>query len=602
MSTSQTIAPAKADASASKAWLKALELTAAIPKKRTRLFSSVLQELAQRFGDNPSLLSDRERFSYRTLVERSNQYAHWALKQGVAKGDVVCLLMQNRPEYFAIWSGITSIGGVVALLNTNLVGESLAHCVNIVEPKFLIVDDQCLDSLNSSLHAVEGNPVVWVHGVEHQKFARIDLEVNEKPREVVSANELPQLTIEDRALYIFTSGTTGLPKAASVSHARVLQWTHWFAGMMSIESGDRMYNCLPMYHSIGGVLVPGAVLIGGGSVVTREKFSASQFWSDIVRWDCTAFQYIGEFCRYLLHADPEPEVQNHRIRLACGNGMAPDVWGEFVDRFKIPRILEFYASTEGNISLFNVEGKRGAIGRVPPYLAHRFSPELVRFDIDREEPARDQHGFCIRCSTNEPGEAIGKIVGDASVVGSRFDGYTDKKATEAKILRHVFQAGDAWFRTGDLMRKDAAGFFYFVDRVGDTFRWKGENVATSEVSEAISAFPGIRHAIVYGVSVPGNEGRACMAALVADSQLDLLALRKHFMSRLPSYARPRFIRLQNEADVTGTLKYSKAQLAREGYNPLAISAAIYIDDPELNSFTVLDQAVYERIQRGQIRL
>jgi len=602
LSTGHTIVSAKADASASKAWLRALELTAAIPRKRDRLFSSVLQELAQRFGDHPSLVSERERFSYKSLVERSNQYAHWALEQGLAKGEVVCLLMQNRPEYFAIWSGITSMGGVVALLNTNLVGDSLAHCINIVEPKYLIVDDQSLASLSSSLQAVKGAPVIWVHGVEHEKFSRIDLEVNQASRQEISISELPQLAIEDRALYIFTSGTTGLPKAASVSHARVLQWTHWFAGMMSIEPGDRMYNCLPMYHSIGGVLAPGAVLIGGGSVVIREKFSASQFWSDIVRWDCTVFQYIGEFCRYLLHADPGPEAQNHRIRLACGNGMAPDVWGEFQDRFRIPRILEFYASTEGNISLFNVEGKRGAIGRVPPYLAHRFSPELIRFDVESEKPLRDDQGFCIRCAANEPGEAIGRIVGDGSLIGSRFDGYTDREATEAKILRNVFQAGDAWFRTGDLMRKDEAGFFYFVDRVGDTFRWKGENVATSEVSEAISTFPGIRHAIVYGVAVPGNEGRAGMAALVANSGLDISALHQHIASRLPSYARPRFIRLQSEVEVTGTLKYSKAELIREGYNPLANPAQIYLDDPARNSFTILDEAVYERIQRGQIRL
>ncbi len=326
-------------------------------------------------------------------------------------------------------------------------------------------------------------------------------------------------TIEDRALYIYTSGTTGLPKAANVSHARVMQWSHWFAGMMGAQSTDRMYNCLPMYHSVGGVQVPGATLVAGGTVVIREKFSASQFWNDIVRWDCTMFQYIGELCRYLLHAPPSPNESAHRIRMACGNGLAPEIWDDFKDRFRIPQILEFYASTEGGVSLFNVEGKRGAIGHIPAYLAHRFSPALVLFDVETGEPVRNEQGFCIRCAPNEIGEAIGKVVDDPSNIGSRFEGYTNQEASEKKILRNVFEPGDAWVRTGDLMRKDEKGFFYFVDRIGDTFRWKGENVATSEVSEAICAFPGVKHANVYGVAIPGTEGRVGMATLVAEHRI-----------------------------------------------------------------------------------
>lgn len=594
--------PAKVDASVSKAWLRSLELTASIPRNRDRILSAVMEELAARFGDTPALLSDRESFTYRSLVERSNQYARWALEQGLAKGDVVGLLMPNRPEYFALWLGITSVGGVVALLNTNLVGTSLAHCINTVEPRHFVVDSDCADQLNASLQELEGSPAIWIHGADHDHFSRIDRNIDQQSSEKLSQSERPKLTIEDRALYIFTSGTTGLPKAATVSHARVLQWSCWFSGMMGVQPEDRMYNCLPMYHSIGGVLVPGAILIGGGSVVIREKFSASNFWNDIVRWDCTVFQYIGEFCRYLLHAAPSSEAKNHRIRLACGNGLAPDVWEEFKDRFHIPRVLEFYAATEGNISLFNVEGMRGAIGRIPPYLAHRFSPALVRFDVERGEPARDDQGFCIRCASNELGEAIGKIRDDPSSIGNRFDGYTDKRATEAKILRNVFETDDKWVRTGDLMRKDDAGFFYFVDRVGDTFRWKGENVATTEVSEAICSFPGVRHAIVYGVAIPANEGRVGMAVLAAEQELNLVALRRHLMSRLPAYARPAFLRLRNEVDVTGTFKYSKADLGRQGFNPFATTDAIYFDDPESQSFTRLDQALYERIERGQIRL
>lgn len=588
------------DSSAARAWLRALELTAQIPRNPDRILATIIDDLADRYGDAPALLSDLECFTYRELGERSNQYSRWALDQGIAKGDVVGLLMTNRPEYFAIWLGITRVGGVVALLNTYLVGPSLAHSLNIVSPKHLIVTGELAHQLDTAVGTLAGSPRVWIHGADHAKFRRIDHEIRQQPCGLLAPDKRPPLTIEDRALYIFTSGTTGLPKAANVSQARVLQWSHWFAGMTGAQPADRTYSCLPMYHSIGGVLVPGAALLGGGSIVIQEKFSASRFWSDVVRWNCTMFQYIGEFCRYLLHAPPSSDDLNHRIRLACGNGMAPDVWDAFQNRFKIPQILEFYASTEGGVSLFNAEGKRGSIGRVPPYLTHRFSPALVRFDVDKSRPVRNAEGFCIPCSPNETGEALGKVVDDPSNVGSRFEGYTDRQASENKILHDVFARGDCWVRTGDLMRKDEKGFFYFVDRVGDTFRWKGENVATSEVSEAICAFPGVKHANVYGVAIPGTEGRVGMATLITENGLDLEAFRRHLTGRLPPYARPLFLRLRDSIEVTGTFKYSKADLARQGYGPT--TDVLYFDNPESQSFVRLDEALYERIQAGQIRL
>jgi fatty-acyl-CoA synthase len=372
--------------------------------------------------------------------------------------------------------------------------------------------------------------------------------------------------------------------------------------MMDAHPADRMYNCLPMYHSVGGVQAPGAVLAVGGSVVLREKFSASQFWSDISRWDCTIFQYIGELCRYLLHTAASPDETRHHIRLACGNGMTPEVWAGFQDRFHIPQVLEFYASTEGGVSLFNVQGKRGAIGHIPPYLVHRFAPALVRFDVDTGEPVRDEDGLCIRCAANEQGEALGRIVDDPGNVGSRFEGYVSETATEKKILRNVFKAGDAWIRTGDLMRKDEKGFYYFVDRVGDTFRWKGENVATSEVSEALASFPGITHAIVYGVTIPGAEGRAGMATLVTGGTFDLPGLRRHLIERLPAYARPLFLRVRTDFDVTGTFKYAKSDLVREGFDPSTVGDALYFDHPGAQAFVPLGNDLYDQIQNGYVRL
>ena len=273
-----------------------------------------------------------------------------------------------------------------------------------------------------------------------------------------------------------------------------------------------------------------------------EKFSVSQFWHDIVRWECTIFQYIGELCRYLLNA-PRSEFETaHRLRLACGNGLRGDVWEPFQARFAIPRILEFYAATEGNFSLYNVEGKPGAIGRVPPLLAHRFPAAIVRVDPDLGIPVRTADGLCIPCARGEVGEAIGRI-GTADEGGGRFEGYTDVTQTEKKILRDVMAKGDAWFRTGDLMKLDEQGYFHFVDRVGDTFRWKGENVATSEVNQAVLDCPGVLDATTYGVEIPGADGRAGMVAAVVDRRFDLDTFRDHLARRLPAYACPVAVRI-----------------------------------------------------------
>jgi fatty-acyl-CoA synthase len=578
--------------STAKSWARALEMTAPIPKNPGRVFPDVIDDLAERLGNAPALLSDAECLTYRALAERSNQYARWALSQGLVKGDVVCLLMPNRPEYLVIWLGIIRAHGIVSLLNTNLTGISLAHCINIAEPTHMIVASELFDSFTAAQPMLTCSPKICVSGsgiIEQYSGAPL------------SSSERRPLSILDTALYIYTSGTTGLPKAAKVSHFRLMQWSHWFAGMMAIGPTDVMYNCLPMYHSVGGVVAAGALLAGGGSVVIRDKFSASRFWDDIARWDCSLFQYIGELCRYLLHTEPSPHETNHRIRMCCGNGLRLDVWTDFQKRFRIPEILEFYAATEGNVSLFNVDGKPGSIGRIPSFLAHRFAVNLVKFEVEEEMPIRDERGFCIPCAPAEIGEAIGRISTDPANPGGHFEGYTNQEASEKKILRNVFKPGDAWFRTGDLMRKDEKGYYYFVDRVGDTFRWKGENVATSEVSEAISAFPGIREANVFGVAVPGAEGRAGMAAIAVDRKLNLEAFWTHLTSCLPSYARPLFLRIQSEFQVTATFKHTKNDLVREGYDPAATPDRIYFNDAERHTFVPIDNEVYNRIKTGLIR-
>jgi fatty-acyl-CoA synthase len=276
-----------------------------------------------------------------------------------------------------------------------------------------------------------------------------------------------------------------------------------------------------------------------------------------------------------------------------------DIWDEFQRRFRIPHILEFYAATEANVSLFNVEGRPGAIGRTPPFLAHRSALALVKFDVERNVPLRNESGFCVRCAPNETGEAIGRISEDR---GARFDGYTDRDATERKILHDVFEPGDAWFRTGDLMRRDAGGFYYFVDRIGDTFRWKGENVATSEVAAVITAFPGIVDANVYGVAIPGADGRAGMAEIVCAGTIDLAAFREHLARSLPGYAHPVLLRMRSAIDITPTFKQRKRNDAQDGFDPSTCPDALYVHDPDRRAYVMLDQPLYERIQSGRMRL
>jgi fatty-acyl-CoA synthase len=422
------------------------------------------------------------------------------------------------------------------------------------------------------------------------------------PQELPDRTAYAPPSLDATALYIYTSGTTGLPKAANVTHYRLVRWSRWFAGLLDARPTDRMYNCLPLYHSVGGVVAVGAMLVAGASVVIRTRFSASDFWRDVRERRCTLFQYIGELCRYLLNTAPQPGEDEHALRIACGNGLRPEVWQSFQARFKIPRILEYYASTEGNFSLYNCEGRPGSIGRIPPFLAHRLPVAVLKFDHEAAEPARNAAGFCERCAAGEVGEAVGLIPEGEGTRAGRFEGYADAEASRRKVLRDVFKPGDAWYRTGDLMRRDAEGFFYFVDRVGETFRWKGENVSTAEVLGAISAAPGVREGVVYGVAVPNADGRAGMAALVVDSQFDLTSFHAAATARLPPYARPLFLRLLPALEATGTFKPRKQELERAGFDPGRMSDALYFDDPRVGGYVALDAPLHAAIVSGAVRL
>jgi len=580
--------------SAAKTWLKAIELTSRIEAAPSRLFADAVEDWAARQPDRPALVSDVERLSYRELAARINRYARWTLSAGIKRGDTVCLIMPTRPDYVAAWLGISKVGGVVALINTKLVGQSLAHCVNVARADHIILAGELADAFETARPHLDGTPKVWTDCDLDRALARLDGGPLPPP-------ERRGVTINDRALLIYTSGTTGLPKAAGISHRRILNWGGWFAGLTGASPDDRLYDCLPVYHSVGGIVAPCSMLFAGASVVLAEKFSATNFWQDVARFDCTLFQYIGELCRYLLKAPTSGFERQHRLRLACGNGLRGDIWEEFQARFAIPQILEFYAATEGNFSLYNVEGKVGAIGRIPPLLAHRFPAAIVKVGPEDNTPLRGDDGLCIACARNEAGEAIGRI-GTADEGGGRFEGYTDAGETEKKILRGVFARGDAWFRTGDLMRLDEQGFFHFVDRVGDTFRWKGENVATSEVNDAIRQCEGVLDATTYGVEVAGHDGRAGMSAIVAGDGFDFAAFAARLARRLPAYAHPLFVRISRSLDATETFKQKKHQLAREGFDPAVVCDPLYFRDPASGTYRPLRADDHACIVNGTTRI
>ncbi len=561
----------------------------------SRTIVDIVEDWAAKTPSATAVFYHDDVMSYGALDARANQYAHWALSLGLKPGDPVALFMENRPDFLCAWLGLFKAGLCAALINTNQRGQPLAHSIEIVGARHVIVGSELADCLPEAEPFFSANPQVWIQG----ENANLDVALN--TASPVSPGKAPRagVKLKDRAFFIYTSGTTGLPKAANFSHMRMRFMMSGFLGALQPTSADRIYCALPLYHATGGVCAVGMALCRGGAIILKKRFSVSEFWSDIHKYDATLFVYIGELCRYLLNAPPVAHERGHHIRAITGNGLRPEIWREFQARFAIPRIVEFYGATEGNVSMLNYDGTVGAVGRVPDYLEKLLPTRVVRFDVEKETPIRGADGLCQECAPDEVGEAVGGISARA---GRNFEGYTKATDTEKKILHDVFRKGDAWFRTGDLMRRDEHGYFYFVDRIGDTFRWKGENVATSEVAEALSAIPGIREANVYGVSVPGMDGRAGMAALVVDGLFDLRGLPKRLAWRLAPYARPVFLRLQPEIAVTGTFKQRKVELVKEGFDPSTIANHIFWLNPATGDYEGLTPARYADIVEDRVKL
>jgi len=595
---------------------RTLWLLSRIKPHATRSIVDIVESQAQKRPRNVAIYCLDQAMTYADLDAAANRYANWALQNGIGQGDSVALLMENRPDYIAAWLGLFKVGAQVALINTNLVGTALAHSIAISGARHAIVGAELLAGFREA--PFESVPELWVEGraAVHEPVQWTDESGERRELGRVAGHDLTAalaaasdkspgrqaragVTLKDRAFFIYTSGTTGLPKAANFSHMRMLFMMSGFVGALRPRSHDRIYNPLPLYHSTGGVCAVGLAFFSGGALILKRRLSVHEFWPDIHRYGATMFEYIGEVCRYLLNAPPSPLERGHKIRAITGNGLRPEIWREFQTRFAIPRIVEFYGATEGNVAMLNYDGTVGAVGRVPDYLEWLLPSRVIRLDIETEMPVRGPDGLCIECGPDEVGEAIGGI---SARPGRQFEGYTTRAESEKKLLRDVFKKGDLWFRTGDLMRRDGHGYFYFVDRIGDTFRWKGENVSTGEVGEVLAAAPGIREANVYGVHMPGMEGRAGMASLVVDGDFDMEALPARLKARLAAYARPLFLRLSPQIAVTTTFKQRKLDLVREGFDPSAIADPIYFLDPDSGRYELLTPSRYADIVEGRVKL
>jgi acyl-CoA synthetase (AMP-forming)/AMP-acid ligase II len=556
-----------------------------------------LQAHAERIPQQTFLYFGDRSYPYAEANALINQHAAAYRALGVQQGDVVALLLENRPEFLWHLFGLHKLGAIASLVNTHLQGDALAHAVRICEPTRIVVGSEVWEQFAPVIDAIRPNA---------REIVDVDVDP-EDPRRVPATAWSEQLRgqpdtnpsepgpiLRAQAAYIYTSGTTGLPKAAIIRQDRFFRAGRvWAFGAYKFEPGDVLYNCLPLYHSNSVLLATSAVVTAGVSMALARKFSRTRFWDDVRRYDASAIIYIGELCRYLLNNPESPDDKRHRVHVASGNGLRPDIWREFQERFGIKHIAEFYGATEGNSITVNMFNVFGSVGPTLPGMA------LVRWDEATGDFLRDSHGKLQRVRNGEPGILLGKIRRRA-----RFEGYQDKAASEQKILRDAFVPGDAWFNTGDLLRKDSRSHLYFVDRIGDTFRWKGENVATSEVQAHLLKWPAVEEVSVYGVTVPNTEGRAGMASLVLrDGQsFDPDGFARHVAAGLPAYARPIFVRVRKELQKTSTFKLQKTELQREGYDPRSLRDPLYYLDANTRTYLPLTVDAFDAISGGSVRV
>jgi fatty-acyl-CoA synthase len=570
-----------------------------LPKILPGMPWGVSRVLDQRVASDPNSLALaylEERYTWRDLDRRANQYARFFQSRGIGQGDTVALLMDNRPDFIFIFYALTRLRAIASLINTNVSGATATHAINVCKPKAVLVGSEHARSVLDVLPTLQGvSGRLWFQAEHSADETPAELErINEAVAQQSDARPIGLTTpnSNDTVCLIYTSGTTGLPKAAIITNRRYLGGAYLFGlTMFQSTTRDILYLPLPLYHSNAALIGLGTSLVTGCAIALRRKFSSSQFWSDVRKYDASLFIYIGELCRYLLNAPKTADERNHRLRLAVGNGLRPDIWEAFQRRFGVPLVREFYAATEGNQPIFNFEGRPGMLGRL------RIGQELVRCDEASGEIVRDAKGMCVAAKAGEKGILLIHIN-----PLFRFDGYVDAKATAGKVVSDVFRRGDRYFNSGDILQLHEDKWVSFADRIGDTFRWKGENVSTNEVAEVLNGAAGVLETNVYGVSVAGAEGRAGMASISASGEFEIAKLAQFVVQKLPAYQRPYFVRVQQGGDmrVTGTFKHQKVAYREEGYDPTKVQDPLFFLDGD--RYVPIDEALFKRLQSGELRV
>jgi len=560
---------------------------------------NIFEDHAKNQPDRLALLYEDRRYTYKEINDWMNRYANYFLSLGIKKGDVINVFLENRPELYIMIGAMTKIGTIASLINTRQRSKTLIHSLSLLDARAHVIGEELFPAYKDVMPDLELTKDIKLYFLRDKGNMDIPEGFKDFEEEVKDQSKSVPLVINDIKgkdiyAYIFTSGTTGLPKAAPMRHVHMISSTNgWGKMALNMQPEDIVYITLPLFHSNAVHIGVGSALAGGSAIALARKFSVRNFWNDVRKFKATCFNYIGELCRYLLNQPPNPEDQNHNVYKIMGNGLRPEIWKDFKERFGIRGIYEHYGQTELRgmfCNYFNIDCTIGV--SFDPYA-------LVKYDIDADEPIKDENGFLQNVEPGEAGLLLLRINDPTT-----FAGYTSKEATEKKIIRNPFGNGELWYNSGDMIRNIGYYHAQFVDRLGDTFRWKGENVSTSEVEDVFSSFEQIDHSSVYGVEIPGTNGRAGMASIITNIEVENFnfdGLFKSLKENLPPYAIPKFLRFLTDLSTTSTFKIKKSDMKREGFDINQTKDMIYVYLPGSSGYTHMTEEIYNNINNGKYR-